>query len=240
MAKRHRSIVATLDQGTAEEWNEDHITDYNSSIDISSAFMGVVLTTEWDTAQIAGTGVAPLVTLTDHHSICELDSGAANNDVSSMRHKFNGGVGNITYAGDSPIHTSRVWLEQYPIGTECCEWGFFEDAGVPFTANQHGAYFRIDTNAIYAVTGDGAAETLTDITPLGGIPEYASYRIELTETNCLFYIDDMKTPVATHILNLPTNDLTLKFSDKNIGGGAGNQVLMYVDGSALKRNVYAG
>jgi len=50
----------------------------------------------------------------------------------------------------------------------------------------------------------------------------------------------METPAATHTANLPTNDLTLKYSCKNIGGGAGTQVEMYVDASALKRNVYTG
>lgn len=240
MSQRHKAIKATLDVGTAVEWNDDHLFDYSDEIDTQHNFIGVPVTNIWDTAQTAGTGVAPVLTFTDHHSIIECDSGAANNDVSSMRHEFNGAAGNITYIDDVPLMTMAVWLETYPVGTECVEFGLMDNANAPFLANQDGAYFRVDTNVLYAVTGDGAAETATDITPALGIPEYGNYKIELTGSNCLFYVDDMETAVATHTTNLPNNDLTMKFSCKNIGGGGGNQVLMYVDAVGLKVNRYKG
>ncbi|MHA1227919.1 MAG: hypothetical protein ACTSPV_14325 [Candidatus Hodarchaeales archaeon] len=244
MATNHRAVKATLDRGLSSEWNDDHIVQYCNSITHECFFMGVALAVEWDTAQTAGGGVAPVNTFTDHHVQAEFDSGAGANDTSSMRHQFSGVVGNITSFRDAPIFTSHLWLEQFPIATECIEFGFFEDVHVPFTANTDGAYFRVDTNKIYAVTGDGVGETATDVTPATGIPEYACYKIELTSTDCKFYIGDMKTPVATHTSvpdeNLPVGDLTMKYSCKNIGGGGGNQVLMYLDGSSLTRLVYSG
>lgn len=240
MSLRHKAIKATLDVGQASEWNDDHEVDYENKITHECVFPGIPVAVEWDTAQTAGTGVAPLLTFTDHHATVELDSGAANNDVSSMRHEFNGGPGNITYIADQPILNCAVWLEQYPATTECIEWGLIPNASVPFIANKDGAYFRIDTNAIYAITGDGAAETTTDITPAGGIPEYINSRIELTATGCNFYLNDNETPAATHVANLPDADLTIKYSCKNIGGGAGTQVIMYTDGCALTRVRYVG
>ncbi|MBA7576060.1 hypothetical protein ES708_17897 [subsurface metagenome] len=240
MSIKHKAVKATLDVGTAVEWNDDHIVNYESCISHEMFFMSPGVAVMWDTAETAGTGVAPVLTFTDHHVIVELDSGPAGNDVSSMRHEFNGGVGNITHVNDEPILSAAVWLEQYPVGTECIEWGFFDSGVAPFTANQDGAYFRIDTNAIYAVTGDGAAETATDITPVAGIPEYINSRIELNGTNCLFYLNDMDTASATHTTNLPDSDLTIKYSCKNIGGGGGNQVLLYTDGCALTRLRYTG
>jgi len=244
MGIRHKDIKATLDRGYASEWNDDHLVDYETRICHEMFFMSPGVAVMWDTAETAGTGVAPVLTFTDHHTIVELDSGAANNDVSSMRHEFNGAAGNITYIDDAPILQMAVWLEQFPVATECAEFGLFDSGVAPFTANQDGAYFRIDTNAIYAVTGDGAAETATDITPVTGIPEYLNLRIELNSTDCKFYMNDMATPLATHTSapdqNLPDSDLTIKYSCKNIGGGAGNQVLMYTDGCALSRLRYQG
>lgn len=240
MSIRHAAVKATLEKGYASEWNADHLVSYEVRISHEMFFLSPGITVMWDTAETAGGGVAPLLTFTDHHVICELDSGAGNNDVSSMRHEFNGAVGNITYADDAPILQMAVWLEQYPAGTECAEFGLFNSGVAPFTANQDGAYFRIDTDAIYAVTGDGAAETATDITPVAGIPEYGDYRIELDPTDCKFYINDNKTPLATHTTNLPDSDLTIKYSCKNIGGGGANQVLMYTDGCALSRLRYQG
>lgn len=240
MGIRHKAIKETLDVGTAVEWNDDHELDYTSRICYEMFFLSPALTVMWDLAQVAGGGVAPTLTFTDHHVIVEMDSGAGANDVSAMRHEFNGAAGNITYINDAPTLNTSVWLEQYPVTTECIEFGFIESATVPFTANQDGAYFRVDTNALLAVTGDGAAETTTDVTPAGGIPEYGNYRIELTGANAKFYVDDMDVAAANHTANLPDADLTIKCACKNIGGGGGNQVLMYIDGCGFSRNRYQG
>jgi len=236
MATRHKAIKATLDVGAASEWNDDHIADFTDEVTLYEDFITPAITTKWDATTNAA-GVAPVITFTDHHSFVFLNSGAAQLDWSLLKYEFNGAPGNITHAANAPIFTSAVWLNKYDVVNIIGEWGLMNNAVAPTLANKDGAYFRVDGNALYAVTGDGAAETTTDITPVTGLPEYGNYRIELTETECKFYVDDMDTLAATHAANLPDSDLTI-FYYADSGGVADTE--MYVDGVGLTRFRYKG
>lgn len=236
MSMRHKRVVATLDTGAAADWNDDHTFNYLTCLTNEHVFLGVPITVMWDTAQTAG-GVAPTITLQDGHTFTFLDTGAGAGNTSAMRHELGGAVGNITRPEDAPTLTAAVWMEAYPILGQAAEFGFFPSAQAIFGANNEGAYFEIDANVLYAVTGTGAAETRTVITPATGIPEYGVYRIELEATTCSFYVTNMVTPAATHVVTLPTNPLTMKFCARNNGGVATD---MYVDGVGLERLRYTG
>jgi len=236
MAIKHKAHKDTLEVGTSAEWNDDHIADFSDSISLYEDFITPAITDKWDLTQ-GGAGVAAVITFQDHHSFVKLDSGANDGDWSAMRYEFNGAAGNITYIANNPIMTMAVWMDAYAGTGKVAEFGLQNNAVAPFTANQDGAYFLIDGNALYAVTGDGAAETKTDITPATGIPEYGVYRIELTATTCNFYVDDMETAAATHTDNLPDSDLTMSFAARN---DLGTTTDMYVDGVGLERERYIG
>lgn len=233
---RHKAIKATLDVGSHTEWNDDHISDFEDEIIFERDFITPALATEWDLT-VNATGVAGVIAFQDHHSFAFLDGGAANNDWSCMRLERGGASNNVTYIDDAPTVTSAVWLEAYDAAGNVGEFGLQNNAVAPFTANQDGAYFRIFNDTLLAVTGDGAAETTTDITPAGGIPEYGHYRIELTAVNCKFYVDDMETAAATHTANLPDSDLTVSFAAQTLGG---TRAYMYVDSVGLTRLRYKG
>jgi len=236
MAQRHKAIKATLEVGTAGEWNDDHISDFTDEVNFEYSPLNQLVADIWDTAQTAG-GTAPAVAFTDHHVSVYFVTGAITDQTSSMRLMMNGSAGDITYIDDAPVLSFALWLDAYHTADNVAEFGLITSATALFTANQNGAYFRINGNKIYSVTGTGAAETATDITPLTGIPEYGHYRIELGAANCKFYIDDMLTPVKTETLTLPTGDMTAKFtirSKNNVNS------LMYLDAVGLTRNRYKG
>lgn len=236
MAVKHKAIVDTLEVGTHEQWNDDHIADFSDEITLYEDFITPAITTKWDATANAA-GVAPVIAFVDHHSFAFLHSGAAQLDWSLLKYEFNGAAGNFTYIDDAPVFTSAVWLEKYDVVNIIGEWGLMNNAVAPTVANKDGAYFRVDANVLYAVTGDGAAETTTDVTPAGGIPEYGHYRIELTATNCKFYVDDMETLATTHTANLPDSNLTIFFYADS-GGVADTE--LYVDGVGLSRFRYKG
>ena len=234
---KHKAIKSTLDVGTHEEWNDDHIADFADRIEDAIMILGTPVASLWDVAQTVG-GVNPVIVFQDHHIFYYLNTGGVTGQISSMRYMFDTAAGNITYIDDAPTLTTAVWLEAYHTASLVAEFGLIDSAtATAFTANQDGAYFTIGGNALYATTGDGAVETATDITPAGGIPEYGHYRIELTATEAKFYVDDMETAAATHTTNLPDSDLTIKYSilsQNNVDSK------MYVDAIGLSRNRYKG
>ncbi|GAI73735.1 unnamed protein product, partial [marine sediment metagenome] len=124
---RHKAIKSTLDVGTHEEWNDDHIADYTDEVRHRCIFCGIPITVEWDLGQTAG-GVNPVVAFIDHHSFAELNTGGVTGQISSMRHEFSGAAGNITYIDDAPILTSAVWLEAYHTAGLVAEWGLIDSA----------------------------------------------------------------------------------------------------------------
>lgn len=240
MAVRHKAIKDTLEVGTHDEWNDDHTADYTNRKFHKCFMIGVNLAGHWDFIQTTAAANPSMVfnpSGTDHHEFAEIDSLVAGPTITSMRHEFSAAPGNITHINNSPTMITRLWIAAFDAATECAEWGLFDNAIVPFVNNQDGAYFRLDTNKLYAVTGDGAAETATDVTPAGGVPEFAQYVIELTATECNFYIDDRETPVATHTTNLPDSDLTMKYSTQT---AAAVQTIIRTDAICLERNIHKG
>jgi len=236
MGTRHKAIKTTLDVGTAVEWNDDHIADFSEELDFEYSPVNQLVADIWDTTQTAG-GTAPVVAFTDHHVGVYFLTGATTDQISSMRLMMNGAAGNITYVDDNPVLSFALWLEAYHTADNVAEFGLITSATALFLANENGAYFRIDGDALYSVTGNGAAETATDITPATGIPEYGVYKIELNSTNCKFYVDDMETPLRTETATLPTSDVTIKFSIRSKNNVDSK---MYLDGVALKRWRYTG
>ena len=234
MSSRHKRIVDTLDVGSHNDWNDDHIADFSDEVDWEYSPVSIPVANIWDTAQTAG-GSAPVVALQDSHVFVYLNTGATTDQTSSMRLEMATTASDITAKEDAPVLTMALWMEAYHTALNVAEFGLIPYGTALFTANQDGAYFRISANKLYAVTGNGAAETATDITPGTGIPEYGNYKIELTDSNAKFYVDNMETAAATITTTLPDNDLTIKISIRsknNVDTSA------YLDGVALKRNRY--
>lgn len=236
MTKKHKRIVKALDTGESEDWNDDHIDDFSDEIDIETFFITPGLTVLWDTTNNAA-GVVPILTMQDNHAFAYLHSGNAQLDWSLMKYEFSGAPGNFTHINDAPIFTTAIWLEKYDTVNIIGEWGLMDNAKAPTAANKDGAYFRIEDNKLYAVTGKGDAETATEITLEAGIPEYGHYRIHLQATKCDFYVDDMETAAATNANNLPTTQLTI-FYYADSGGVADTQ--MYIDAVAINMLRYKG
>ena len=212
MALRHKAYKTTLDRGYATEWNDDHIHDFSDELSEQLSLLGPLITHNWDTAQTSG-GTAPQWSLVSGHSFVVLNTGAATDNISSMRHKLNNAVSNITHPDDLPILTTAVQVAAVHnaagVANSVVEFGFQDDSDALFTQNLHFAIFRFYNGHVFAVTGDGVAETETD---LGARTEYAMYRIEILSSSIKFYIDDMVNAAATHTTHLPDADLTVKFS----------------------------
>ena len=219
MAIRHKVVKATLDRGYASEWNDDHHFDPEDEIDYYVTFIERALTDDWDTAQTTG-ATAPTVSLVNDHAFMTLDSTVDVGDIASIRKELAGAVGNITDPDDLPVMTMTIRLVSPAAAGTTHEFGLFASATTPFTANQNGAYFRVVANVLYAVTGDGAAETTTAIASPN---EYGVYRIEFTSTQVKFYVDDLENAVATHNTHITSSNLTMKLSV--IGVAAGAQIL---------------
>jgi len=236
MTKKHKVKKAPLDKGLSAEWNDNHIDDFENEIDIEFSFITPALDVLWDLGH-NGTGVNPTINFTDHHTFAFLDGGPANDDTSFMSYERGGAPGNITSIQDNPVMTTAVWFNQYDTTGKVFEFGLIDNAETPFVANNHGAYFRLKDNLLYAVTGNGIAETEEDITPFIGMPEFAHCRIELSSTNAIFYVDDMETASATITATLPTNDLTIRYSART---NATTNSYLYVDAVGLTTRRYIG
>lgn len=216
MALRHKAVKATLDQGYASEWNDDHQCSYETWIDHASPIPGPNLTAEWDVAQTAG-GSNPVWALVGaagaEHAFVVLNTGGVTNQISSMRHELGGAVSNITSPGDLPILTITLDIaavhDAAGVANSVVEFGFQDDSDALFTINQDHAIFRVYDGKLHAVTGDGAAETETE---LAAYNQYGEYRIEFTTGHVLFYVDNMVTAAADHVANIPDAALTIKLS----------------------------
>jgi len=220
MTIRHKEVKATLDRGYASEWNDDHQIDFEDDLIFYDTFWYNSLAAWWSTAQCANGGTAA-ITIVNNHNFVVMTSTAAGGGLGSLRL----GTGDMTNKLDLAITTMAINLGT----TALHEFGFFVAADTPFTANQKGAYFRVSGGTLYAVTGDGAAETTTN---LGAPSSYAVYRVEFTSTDVRFYVNDFTASVATHTTNIPTDDLTLKISAK-VSGGVSQ--IIRTDGVRLQR-----
>jgi len=216
---RHKKVVSALTQGLSADWNDDHHFDPTDEIDFSTTFCEFVLADAWNAAQTTG-ATAPTVSLVSGHAFLVLDSTADVGDIATVRFMLAGSAGDITNKTDLPVATFALDVATPGAAGTTHEFGFFRNADTPFTANQRGAYFRIAANVLYAVTGDGAAETTTN---LGAPNQYDVYRIEFTSTQVRFYVGSLSTIDATHTANITTADLTMKLS--TIGVAAGAQIM---------------
>lgn len=212
MSIRHKAIVAPLDKGHSSEWNDDHILDFTDEIEPYCLLRAISLYASWDFAQTAG-GYEPEVQMVgaagSGHAFIVFNTGGVTGQTSSMRKELAGAVSNITSPDDNPLLTFALQIVRVHTEGKVIECGFFNSGDSIFTANQNGAYFRIEDNKVYAVTGNGTAETKTEIGPYN---EYGQYRIVFGTGKVDFYIDDMATKKASHTTTLPDSDLTLKFS----------------------------
>lgn len=220
MSQKHKAVKATLDTGTAAEWNDDHLEDFETNIDMLICFRGAAVTACWDLFS-AGTGNDPAVTLVgaagSAHAFVVFNTGATTNNTSGMSKELAGAAGNITSAADYPLLTFTMQIDTVHNAGEVIEMGLFDQGVAPFTANQDGAYFLVNDDTLYAVTGDGAAETITN---LGAYSEYSQYRIQFVSVggtdHVKFYVDDMVTAAADHTANLPDSNLTIMFTIRSL------------------------
>ena len=212
MSIRHKAVVATLDRGLANQWNNDHHFDPTDEILHVCLIPGPALADHWNTIQTAG-GSAPAWAMTANHAWVVLNTGGVTDQISSMRHELEAAVSNITHPNDLPVLTFSMQIvtvhDAAGVANSVVEIGFQDDTDALFTQNLHHALFRVYNGNVYAVTGDGAAETETLIAAYN---EYGVYRIEFTSTQVKFYVDDLVNAAATHTTNLPTADLTIKAS----------------------------
>lgn len=218
MSKKHKANKGTLDVGTAEEWNDDHIDDFTTSIDINPGLRTTAIASAWTLSAAAG-GNNPAISVVDAagsgHSCMVLNTGAGAGKSSEAVMMLAGQALNVTSETDLPILTMAVQVVTVEAAGIVAEWGLAERTDAQFTKNLDHAYFRIEDGVLYAVTGNSAAgpaaETTTD---LGAYSEFGVYRIEYASVGATiharFYVDDMDTPAADHTTNLPSKDLTVK------------------------------
>lgn len=220
MSMRHKAVKATLDRGYASEWNDDHELNFSEEIAVQYLDPAPALSSSWDFAQTAA-GSNPAWALVGaagvEHAFVVLNTGGVTDQTSSMRLMLSGAVSDVTSPADSPVLTLTLQIaavhDAAGVANSVVEFGFQVATDAIFTQNLDMAIFRVYNGKIYAVTGSGAAETETEISDFS---EYAQYRIELSTTRCDFYIDDMVTPAASHILadgdDIPDAALTVKAS----------------------------
>lgn len=213
---RHKRVVASLDTGEAVDWNDDHTPDFTTNIDMYLCIRGANLAACW-TLFSAGTGVDPAVTMVGAagagHAYVVFNTGGVTNNTSGMSKDLAGAAGNTTSAADMPTLTFTMQIVAVHNVGEVIEMGLFDQGVAPFTANQDGAYFLVNNDTLYAVTGDGAAETTTD---LGAYNEFGVYRIEFATGHVYFYVDNMVTAAADHTANIPDSDLTIMFTIRSL------------------------
>lgn len=223
MSIRHKAVKEALDKGRSSEWNDDHKIDFTDQLTFYDTFIYrpavFVDSSCWYVLTSGGAGIN--IGMVDNHLYCNLTSG-----VNAGANVFIdlGGI-EITNKLDLPKATFSIRLST----TKRHEFGFLRHVDTPFTANQRGAYFRVENDVLFAVTGDGTAETPTDL----GFPnEYGVYRIEFTSTTVDFYVDDMTTKKASHVNNIPSEDFTIRLTTKTYD--TTSQILR-TDGVGLER-----
>jgi len=217
---RHKAVKESLEVGKVEEWNDDHDLNPDTEMLVFYNFAFIPFDQAFDTSQTTGSGSAS-EGLSGNYFTINLESGTTADSIASIRLK----KGNVVNKISLPIGTFSLKLET----TKQIEFGFFDNNTTPFTTNQAGAYFRVKDGKIYAVVGDGTAETETEI----GTPStYNIYRIEFTSSDIRFYVGDFTVIAQTINTNIPSGDLTIKVSVKE---SAGESQIARVDFISLKR-----
>jgi len=224
MTIRHKAYMLPLDKGLSSDWNDDHEVDFEEELIMYDTFLFDDLMPWWSIAQCSGGGGVGCG-MSNNHNFVEIASGGGGAGLASMRI----GDSDMTNKLDLPIATFTLLTDTI----DGIELGFFRSNDAPFTALQIGAYFRIDTSKIYAVTGDGVNEEAVDVTPpLFAIAKYYQLRIEFGSSWVKFYIDNLLVEVSTNTQYNPTDDLTFKASVKDVSGTPN---LIHMDGFGLER-----
>jgi len=208
MGIRHKAVKETLEKGTHEEWNDDHEVNYQAVIHHQDIFLDFGTIAEWNAAQNTS-GTNPTITLVGGFVCARLAATGGVGNFGTIRHELVGAAADITNHTAQPILHMALDIQTPTADNATHEFGFMANAGLPFAANQNGAFFRIDNNVLFAVSSDGAAETTTD---LGAPNQFGNYKVKHTATADTFFVDDNETPVATHTTNISAADLTIKLT----------------------------
>ena len=232
MNVRHRKHYNTLDKGLATDWNDDHIADFFARIETGIEFLKTSVTTNFNLSQETSS-TATIVTLVNGVAAAALNATGGAGNLSTMRLMLAGAAGNVTNPAELPVLNAAVELGGLTADNQTHEFGLFESADTPFGVLNEGAFFRVDSGILYAVTCDGAAETITN---LGAPTQYGSYRIDVQSTSVKFYVNNTTVWVASHATNLPVTDLTLKFTTAQRAGGS-NTMRIQAAALSLLRDV---
>lgn len=123
--------------------------------------------------------------------------------------------GNTIRSDKKPVLYTRNMKSRVDPAVSACThvWGFASDAFFTAAAAtldpDDGAYFLFDNDAgaterLLARTSNGGTDTTTTLTNASyAHAAFFRWRIELTATQCVFFIDDVI--VAVHTANLPTS-----------------------------------
>ena len=230
MATRHRAIKATLDVGSATEWNDDHIDNFEARVGTYIDMICELITTHFDLTQETS-ATATDITLVNSVVAARLNATGGVGSISSISLMLGGIAGNITNVSQLPIVNMAIELGGLTADNKTHQFGLTDSGDTPFAVNDDGAFFRVDNNIIYAVTSDGAVETTTD---LGAPNQFGNYRIISGSTYVDFYIDDMENIAAHHTTHLPAADLTFKFSTAQRAGGSNTMSVQAFSLSVLR------
>jgi hypothetical protein len=215
MAYRHAAVKATLDRGYASEWNADHIENFATRVQtLLSPFVNAIADF-WDSTQHTS-GTSTTVTMVSGHVSMRMRGSGGAGNFATVRLKLLNAAADMTDENAQPMIQMALDVNTPTADADTHEFGLFTTANLPFAANQDGCYFLISAGVLYAVSGDGAAETITN---LGAPNQFGVYMVKHTATHDYFYVDDLVTPVATHTTHLSTADLTVKLTCADRAGG---------------------
>jgi hypothetical protein len=215
MAARHKRVVSLLDTGMPEDWNDDHQFDPTDEItwelnlfrtdDYSSDTGGAGAITH----QIEGAAAVG-------HTYISISSGGGASDYASLDSAFT----QITSPADAPILTFSVDLDTIDTVDIPFEAGLIDYVASPFAANKSGSYFRISAGHLYAVCGDGAAETTEDLGLVSSFgTDFLVLRVSIEASTVRFYVNNLVTQQINISTHRPTTNLTWRISTQQTTAG---------------------
>ena len=213
---RHKKVQVVLGKGLASEWNDDHIINFATRIDWVEDFMINALADNWDTADETS-GTATDISFDSGFVAVRLEATGGVGNISTIARNVLAAQANFTNDDAQPLVEFAIDVDAPTADAATHEFGLFDEATAPFTANQDGCFFRIDNNVLWAVSSDGAAETKTN---LGAPGQFAVYAVKHTAVADFFYVDDLETAKATHAANISSSDLTIKLTCAQRAGGS--------------------
>ena len=232
----HKTRVSALTRGYASDWNDSHEFDPTNEFTFYDCLIFNAFSTYWDDTQKSGGGAVTVScegSAGAGHLFASLASGSGAGDYISIRPLITGAAENLTSPLDLPVFTTSVHLATIDTADTPAEIGLFECNVTPFTANQAGAYFRVKDNHLYAVVGDGTAETEEDLGLLTSFENlYFVLRVAIESTTIRFYVNNLVAAAVGINTHRPVKNLTIKFSCQKTT--AGENILKW-DSCALQR-----